>query len=327
MRHVYSTAGLSGEAKRAYWDRSLRAVCGEFDTCAGEWDEFFGHIDVRSVAGYDVVGHSMNPDRVMRSRPQIARSNDEFWFLILQISGRSRLQQKASEAVLMPGDMAIIDSGFPSVFIYDGPFRQCSLHLPRKTFDAKLGSRRAPYAERICGTHGMGALTGQFLRSLYADAKDLTHQQSGTVQQALLDMILTTIAPDDQAPAALGMPPARLAQLSHLQRFIEARLTDPDLTPSSVAMAYGISTRHLHRVFEAAGESVGDWMRRRRLERAKHDLLSAQYQGHSVIEIAFNWGFNDASHFSRSFKAAYGKSPRQYRIDHAKPHTMRSLHK
>jgi AraC-like DNA-binding protein len=33
----------------------------------------------------------------------------------------------------------------------------------------------------------------------------------------------------------------------------------------------------------------------------------------SVSEIAYHWGFNDAAHFSRTFKARFGMSPRDAR--------------
>ena len=32
-----------------------------------------------------------------------------------------------------------------------------------------------------------------------------------------------------------------------------------------------------------------------------------------MSDIAFSWGFNDAAHFSRSFKEQYGMSPREFR--------------
>jgi AraC-like DNA-binding protein len=33
----------------------------------------------------------------------------------------------------------------------------------------------------------------------------------------------------------------------------------------------------------------------------------------SIAQIASHWGFADSSHFSRLFKAHYGRSPREYR--------------
>ena len=34
---------------------------------------------------------------------------------------------------------------------------------------------------------------------------------------------------------------------------------------------------------------------------------------HLISSIAHRWGFSDSSHFSRTFKAHYGSSPRDYR--------------
>ncbi len=33
----------------------------------------------------------------------------------------------------------------------------------------------------------------------------------------------------------------------------------------------------------------------------------------NISQIAFTWGFNDASHFTRSFRAKFDMSPREYR--------------
>nr|WP_246657492.1 helix-turn-helix domain-containing protein [Cohaesibacter sp. CAU 1516] len=33
----------------------------------------------------------------------------------------------------------------------------------------------------------------------------------------------------------------------------------------------------------------------------------------TITEIAFRWGFNDAAHFSRSFRRCYGEAARVFR--------------
>jgi AraC-like DNA-binding protein len=72
-----------------------------------------------------------------------------------------------------------------------------------------------------------------------------------------------------------------------------------------------MSVRYLHRLFEDAGASVRATILARRLDRCRDALAGSPRR--SISEIAFAWGFNDAAHFSRVFKARFGGSPRDLR--------------
>ena len=67
--------------------------------------------------------------------------------------------------------------------------------------------------------------------------------------------------------------------------------------------------RRLHQVFQDEGTTVSTWIRTRRLERCRRALEDPMSAGVPVARIAARWGFPDAAHFSRVFKAAYGVSP------------------
>ena len=54
----------------------------------------------------------------------------------------------------------------------------------------------------------------------------------------------------------------------------------------------------------------GKWLLERRLQHAK---LMIRTTGNSISEIAFDSGFENVSHFSRSFKQQFGSSPIDYR--------------
>ena len=102
-----------------------------------------------------------------------------------------------------------------------------------------------------------------------------------------------------------------------IKRYVEGRLGDPELCPAVVARGVGVSVRHLHRLFAGAGGgSLGDWVRHSRLERCAGDLRDPAMAHESLTEIAFRWGFNDSAHFSRSFRAAFHQTPRDYRARH-----------
>jgi AraC-like DNA-binding protein len=58
------------------------------------------------------------------------------------------------------------------------------------------------------------------------------------------------------------------------------------------------------------GTTPGKWLMERRLI---HSASLLQTTDLSVTEISFECGFEDVSHFSRSFKEKFGQSPSDYR--------------
>ena len=92
--------------------------------------------------------------------------------------------------------------------------------------------------------------------------------------------------------------------------YIEAHLGD-DLKVEQVAAVAGYSYYHLNRQFMAVlGESIGNYIKKRRLADAAKKLL---YTDRKVIDIALDNGFESAESFSRAFKAVYHASPKTYR--------------
>lgn len=96
---------------------------------------------------------------------------------------------------------------------------------------------------------------------------------------------------------------------------IALRLRDPDLSIEGLGAAVGVSKRYLHKLFQAgAGDTLGRYILARRLDRCRDDLLNPALSAQSITAIAFNWGFNDASHFSHTFKRRFGVSPKAFRL-------------
>lgn len=109
---------------------------------------------------------------------------------------------------------------------------------------------------------------------------------------------------------------SRTALLQGAKEYVESRLPDLDLGPDAIARTQHISTRTLHRLFETDGDTVAGWIRHRRLQRCRDDLVDPASDGITVSAIGARWGLPDAAHFSRLFKSAYGCSPREYRRLH-----------
>lgn len=101
-----------------------------------------------------------------------------------------------------------------------------------------------------------------------------------------------------------------LNQLEKAVVFIENNLTE-DIKVEEVAGVTGYSYYHFHRIFEAvSGETIGNYIRSRRLKRASDDLL---YTDKKILDIAINYQFESQEAFSRAFKKTYKVSPGTYR--------------
>jgi AraC-like DNA-binding protein len=83
--------------------------------------------------------------------------------------------------------------------------------------------------------------------------------------------------------------------------------------------AHHVSIRYLHRLFETQQTTVADWIRRRRLDRCRRDLVDPALRDLPVNAIAARWGLLNAAHFSRTFRAAYGVPPVEYRRQASRP--------
>ena len=92
---------------------------------------------------------------------------------------------------------------------------------------------------------------------------------------------------------------------------IDQRIDQP-LDLGSLATVAHFSPYHFHRVFAAwMGETLGDYLRRRRVEQAA-SRLAAQPRL-SVLQAALSVGFGSGEAFARAFKARFGCSPSAWR--------------
>jgi AraC-like DNA-binding protein len=97
------------------------------------------------------------------------------------------------------------------------------------------------------------------------------------------------------------------------------RLRDPALSVEGIAAQLRLSPSTLHCAWAGEACSIAEWVWAQRLDSAQRDLCNPSQRGRSVSEIAFAWGFNDAAHFSRAFRARFGCAPRDLRL---RPHPL-----
>lgn len=97
--------------------------------------------------------------------------------------------------------------------------------------------------------------------------------------------------------------------------YIEANLCEK-LKLSDLAERCHLSEFYFHRLFrKETGETVMEYVRKRRLTKAAEDLLETQF---SILDIAVKYEFSCGEAFSRAFKKMYGITPIEYRNSKSK---------
>ncbi len=103
-----------------------------------------------------------------------------------------------------------------------------------------------------------------------------------------------------------GMP----AWLKRVKEYLHDHFRD-DFSLQDLTALAGVHATHLARAFRKSfGCSVGEYVRRLRIEAARSELGQNQ---RSISEIALSLGFYDQAHFTKVFKSQIGFTPAAYR--------------
>jgi AraC-like DNA-binding protein len=191
--------------------------------------------------------------------------------------------------------------------------RQVLVDVPAALFRERCGTAatgRRPVKVDGAGP-GAASLSARALRGLLQRLVDDPFVVTGSVQDQVLDLLHTLTTGHGTS--------AGTARLLAAKTHITEHLCDHDLTAQSVARAVGVTARHLNRAFAAEGTTVARYVQARRLEAARADLTAPELAVYRVADIAARWGFASQAHFTRLFRARFGRTPSEVRAGRTPP--------
>jgi AraC family transcriptional regulator, positive regulator of tynA and feaB len=306
MSQLFSTDLLPAADRIDAWQWKAQQICGDCRIRLPK-SSFHGSIEVRHVGDLPLTRFSSSPLSFWKWPFDSVNAENRSCIVITQIAGVRRYLQNGADLLLKPGDSTLIDSGSPWSSSCRSDCIRLYLRVPRWMLENRLRTHEIPVAQKICGKGGMGAALHRMSLALFDEAEWMKEGQGATALDAYFEILAACVGGDD--PPIQGG-----SELSgRILRFIDSHISEPTLGPAEVASAMGISVRHVHRLFSVTGNTLGDHIRVRRLERCLNDLLNPRFRKKTITEIAFFWGFSDAAHFSHSFKKQFGVSPRAFR--------------
>ena len=314
MAVVIDTALVPARERLEFWAESSCNAYVPLQVRSAERKGFWARMWADTLGPLSVFRITTAPNTMIRTSRAVAAGDPECLDLSVILRGQLNSAQDGRNGVARSGDLIAKETSRPAVLRAEAPFESIVVRVPWSLLgpDAtEIGSRTAV---TISGRDGLPRAAGQLLRELASalERDAIPPDEVPERVQSVLDVIRGLYVGDGSA-----VEPKRLRSRAEIllavESYIEENLGDPALGPEGIARAGFISTRYLHKLFEAEGTSVCGWIRTARLERCRRDLLDPALAHLTILSIASRWGLPGAQQFSRLFRNAYGCSPRDLR--------------
>lgn len=271
-------------------------------------------------------GYLNEPYRLFHLRDERALALDyhyhEFDKLVMLLGGRVTYHIEGKRYLLQPMDVLLVSRNLIHLPVVEaGPAYERMVLWIDRGFMSRFSTPEAD----LSGCFGLTARRGVHLyrprgedrarwRELFERVEDAARDggfAAGLLADTCVLQLLVALnravsaAPEEADPASYRFDP----KMEEVTRYILAHLGE-ELSIDRLAGAFFLSRYYLmHRFKEVYGCSVHQYIRQKRLQQAAEAIR----RDVPVLKAAEDAGFGDYSVFLRAFRAAYGKSPREWK--------------
>ncbi|ASL46165.1 Transcriptional activator FeaR [Burkholderia sp. AD24] len=312
---IIATDRVPPNARLAFWQSGVANLLTHLECSSAIDEDFSGSLTAHLSTPINLIEIVATSHTIARVKPKISQVGEEQVFVCIQMTGEAIVEQDNRRNVLRPGDITLLDTSKTFRAEFPEPKSQLVLQIPRTLVRKQIGSIENHTATVVATDSPLGAMTKNFVGALAQNFESFSTDVAQRLTEQAIDMALMAFMsrPDDKSPGAAGNTVTRTMLAYRGRAFIETNLRDHSLTPADVAEHLGISKRYLSSVFASDGQSVEKYIWERRLTRCARDLEDRGQVNRAIGDIASSWGFNNLPHFSQSFKAAFGITPREFR--------------
>ena len=235
---------------------------------------------------------------------------------VLIIDGFPTYERDSMKYRLSPGSIHVARPGVRERYLWDteARTRHAYLHFDLESVPHEWGAAETwPVYQRE-----PRPIVGQLLRHLIESAVQKTdwpairpHDGDNRVMEAFLELYIQGTKDSEAGPSHDLSEPVRRAS-----KFMRERLDSPSFEPFSLdelAASAHVTPKHLCRTFQL--ELGVSPMKACRLMQFQLAIPLLARSNLSIKAIAERCGFPDQLHFSKSFRQAFGQSPRKIRAD------------
>lgn len=243
---------------------------------------------------------------------RVAPPREEALLLVLLADGALSCESGSKIFTLAPGDVFVAPASADMNLSSSSTFRSLFVSIPKEALNTRIFQSKLSAPRLLKSDRGSVRVLSSLLGGVLDALDSLQEADFRPIDQLLVELLLAALNAGDAANLAED-PGIHSSVLRRVCQNIESKLSDRNLNLVDVARTEGVSPRYLQRLFEKVDESFSHYVMKRRLDRSAGYLVDPKYERLSISEISFACGFSDPAHFSRTFKARFATSPKDYR--------------
>ena len=310
---VHSTDLSPASDRAGHWTRVIAETYFPLQLTFRDAAQFQGRLEQRLLGSVSLSRLRTEPVQYERHPRHIAHASEEHYLITIPRRAPVEFRQLGREVRCDPGGFILERGDEPYRFSYAAANDLCVLKVAKPKLAERLRGADRYCAQVFDGQAGLGGLFTTLARQARRDAPE-DGAAGAVLGRHLIELLALTLDRSAQTQGEARRS-VRAAHQQHAEEVIRSNLSNPALSPDSVADACGISKRYLHQVFAETNCTVSQFIREQRLIAAR-DRLQSPNSG-ALSDIAYRYGFSDQAQFSRLFKAMFGQTPSGFRARHA----------
>ena len=306
-----STTDVAPADRLNYWSSILSSTLTPVSVDRTDPLEFESEMAALALGQVTFSAARGSAQRSMRARPELRRTSEHCFNLVLVLSGSWQVAQGGTRGCFGAGDLIFYDTRNPL---------DCDLLLPWSDINLQLSEQFVrkwlPNPAWLIGRRiSRDSQWGHVLSSFVAQLSPEFIIQAPLPQSMLIDQLgaLLALAATEMRGGRATSTPVERSLHDQVRDCIKQRCPETSLQAADIASSLNISKRTLHRVLAACGETFGAMLIQARIDVASRMLQSPLFDRVTTAEIGRRAGFSDASHFAKVLRSRTGQTPLQMR--------------
>lgn len=263
----------------------------------------------RMVNGCKFVDMETAREQVQHDAVDTQAVAEDALIVFVAHEGSGRASQGDRDFDFNTGDIVFRRAGLPSQAVFSKPCRISLLWIPVKELRTVLPAAFDLAPARVDALSPLADIVRRTADVMSARMDETAECIGNTLGRALVQLTMSAYLDTVQQTGSVSSTEFQWQRcINHLDQ----HLCDPDLSASACAAALGISLRYFFRLLETHGLGFRSYIQEQRLIRVRQVLERSAGQRVNLAAVAFQHGFNDASHFSQAFRRHFGMAPRDF---------------